>query len=211
MSERLSKRMKSRMREISCARAPLAPSALPLATRHEQKELTAPQIADEARVSIDTFFEFFETKDECFLAALDMVGQELLTIAATDAEPESADWPKSVRKVIDQLLTHLAQHPLHARALVQDSYTAGVPALESNLALSEKLAEMLTRGAPAQAVDQLARSGVTGALWHVVRCQVADGRIQLLPALSDHLSYVVLAPFIGADAAAQIICEEPRR
>jgi hypothetical protein len=36
---------------------------------------------------------------------------------------------------------------------------------------------------------------------------VACSRIQLLPALSDYLAYVALAPSIGADAAAEIVSE----
>ena len=41
-----------------------------------------------------------------------------------------------------------------------------------------------------------------------MRCQVASGRVQLLPALADYLSYVVLAPFLGADAAAELVSED---
>ena len=54
-----------------------------------------------------------------------------------------------------------------------------------------------------------AHSGA-GAFWHTVRCQVAAGRIQLLAALADDLSYIVLTPFIGADAAIEIVTEDPR-
>jgi hypothetical protein len=32
--------------------------------------------------------------------------------------------------------------------------------------------------------------------------------VQLLAALSDHLAYVVLAPYIGAEAAIEIVTEE---
>ncbi len=41
-----------------------------------------------------------------------------------------------------------------------------------------------------------------------MRCQVAGGRVELLAALSDHLTYIVLAPFIGAEAAVEIVTEE---
>ncbi|HWX52796.1 MAG TPA: hypothetical protein VNY34_05865, partial [Solirubrobacteraceae bacterium] len=55
--------------------------------------------------------------------------------------------------------------------------------------------------------------GVGGAIWHTVRCQVASGRIHLLPALSDYLAYIVLAPFLGADTAVEVVNEdlEPAR
>jgi len=55
----------------------------------------------------------------------------------------------------------------------------------------------------------LALEGVAGAIWHTIRCQVVGGQIQRLPALTDYLAYVVLAPFIGADAAIAIVAEDP--
>jgi len=59
----------------------------------------APQIADEANVSIDAFFECFESKDECFLAALDMLADELLRVTAGDGL-DCGDWPRAVRRSI---------------------------------------------------------------------------------------------------------------
>lgn len=219
MSEQLSKRMKLQMRAISFAnserpsgqspkeldeRSRLLLSVLHLAGRNEYKELTAPQIADEAKVSIDAFFELFESKDDCFLAALDMVGEQLLSIAQ-DPGLDGIEWPQAVRRVLAAMLEHLARNPLHARALVQDAYNAGPRPFERNMELAARIGKLLSRGAPAPAAGGLADDAVAGALWHMIRCQVTDGRIQLLPALSEHLSFVVLAPFIGADAAAEML------
>jgi hypothetical protein len=49
---------------------------------------------------------------------------------------------------------------------------------------------------------------VAGAIWHTVRCQVAGEQIQRLPALTDYLTYVVLTPFIGSEAAAEVVTED---
>ena len=54
----------------------------------------------------------------------------------------------------------------------------------------------------------LAVEGVAGAISHTVRCQVAGEQIQRLPALTDYLTYVVLAPFIGAEAAAELVMKD---
>jgi hypothetical protein len=64
------------------------------------------------------------------------------------------------------------------------------------------------QGAPEPAKSSFTTEAVKGAIGHTIRCQVASKQIQLLPALSDPLTYVVLAPFIGADAAAEIVTEE---
>jgi len=222
MAERMAARLNARMREISAAygrrlgdaetpsrdeRTRLLQGALRLVTREEYRTVSAPQIADEANVPIDAFCELFADKDQCFLAALDLTCDELLAIAA-DPELVSDDWPRAVRRVLGELMRYLADHPLQARTLVQEAYFAGDDALERTVELSYSIATLLTEGAPTQAPASLTVDAVAGAIWHTIRCHVASGRIQLLAALSDHLAYVVLAPFIGADAAVEIVCEE---
>jgi hypothetical protein len=49
---------------------------------------------------------------------------------------------------------------------------------------------------------------VAGAIWHTIRCQLTSEQLHLLPALSDYLTYVVLAPFVGPEAAADVVTEE---
>jgi hypothetical protein len=80
--------------------------------------------------------------------------------------------------------------------------------VQRNVELAKALATLLTEGAPGEPPGRLTVEGVGGAIWNMVRCQVASGRVQLLPALSDYLSYVVLAPFIGADAAVEVVSED---
>jgi AcrR family transcriptional regulator len=221
-AERMATGLTARMREISSAygqgftgaeapsrdeRTRMLQAVLRLATREDYRELTGPQIADEANVSIDAFCELFASKDECFLAALDMIGDQLLAIAA-DPDLVSSDWPRAVRRVLAELMRHLADHPLHARTLAQEAFFTGTEALERTIELSHSIATLLTEGSPARARSSLITEAVAGAIWHTIRCQVAGGRIQLLAALSDHLAYVVLAPFIGVEAAVEIVTEE---
>lgn len=222
MAERMAATLTARMREISSAygrrqgdaeshsrdeRTRLLHGVLRLVTREEYRTLSAPQIADEANVPIDAFCELFADKDQCFLAALDLTCDELLAIAA-DPELVSDDWPRAVRRVVGELMRYLADHPLQARTLVQEAFYAGDQALERTVELSHSIATLLTEGAPTQAPASLTVDAVAGAIWHTIRCHVASGRIQLLAALSDHLAFVVLAPFIGADAAVEIVSEE---
>jgi len=227
MAERMTNRLTRRMREISLAnphrqprehnggagrddRERLLDNALRLAAMHDYRELTAPQIADEARVPIDAFLELFADKDNCFMAGLDMIGEELLAIPA-DADLVSGDWPVAVRRVVGQLMAHLAERPLYARTIAHEAFFAGPGAVERNLALAQGVATLLTEGAPQQPRSEIAVDAIAGAFIHLVRCQVASGRIQLLAALSDYFAYIVLAPFIGADAAIEVLLSEPAR
>jgi AcrR family transcriptional regulator len=222
MSERMGATLTTRLREIASTyghglggaerasrdeRERVLQAVLRLATREDYRVMSAPQIADEANVSIDAFCELFADRDECFLAALDAIADELLAIAA-DPELVSEEWPSAVRRVLAELMKYLADHPLHARTLVQEGLFAGPEALERVLDLSHSIATLLTEGAPKQAASPLNTDAVAGAIWHTIRCQVGAGRIPLLAALSDHLSYIVLAPYLGAEAAAEILTQE---
>jgi AcrR family transcriptional regulator len=221
MAERIAQRVTRRLCETpvgACAAASapapggdererLLQNALRLAVVDDYRQLTAPQIADEANVSIDAFFELFADKDECFLAALDMLADELLAIAA-DPDLQSSDWPRAVRRVIGELMRFLADHPLYAQTIAQEAFGAGPQAAQRKLELGHALATLLTKGAPREARSRVTVEGLAGAIWHTIRCHWDGTSVELLPALSDYLAYVALAPLIGADAAAEVVSEE---
>jgi AcrR family transcriptional regulator len=193
----------------SAQRARLLHSALRLAVLGDYLELSAPQIADEADVPIEVFFGLFADRDECFGAAFAMLGARLLEITA-DSDLAGPGWPRAVRRALGELLAHLAANPLYARTIGQGAFTAGPVAAARNLELAHAIAVLLTAGAPAGPERRFTVAAIAGAIWHTIASQVASGRIQLLPMVSDHLTYVVLAPFIGAPAAAEIVLEGPR-
>jgi AcrR family transcriptional regulator len=174
---------------------------------HGSQELTLMQIADEAGVSIDSCLSLFVNAESCYRAALQMVGDELLAIAA-DPALRSSDWPRAVRRVLGELLSYLGEHPFYAKAIAQDAFFTGADAVERILELFRGIAILLTEGAPAPAQSDMAVEGIAGALLHTIRCQAMSERLWFLGALSDYLSYVVLTPFIGAEAAAEIVTEE---
>jgi len=188
-------------------RARLLECTLRLTVLEDYGELSVPQITDEAGVSIDSFFECFEHKQECFTAAFDAMGDELLQVTA-DPELVDGDWPHAVRQAIGALMNHLANHPLHAQMIATGVYATGPDAIERNYELAQEIATLLTEGAPEGAGGMLAVDGVAGAIWHTVRCQVAGEQIQRLPALTDYVTYVVLTPFIGAEAAAELVMKD---
>jgi AcrR family transcriptional regulator len=188
-------------------RARLLEQALRLAVLEGYRDLSAPQIADAANVPIDAFFELFEGKDECFLAALDMLGEQLKTVAS-DPDLRGAQWPQAVRGTIRELMRYLSERPIYAHTLAEGAVAAGPEAAARNLRLAYGIAARLTEGAPEEARSVIVVQGVAGALSHTIRCQVASGQIQLLSVLSDYLTYIVLTPFIGAEEAAALLMEE---
>ncbi len=188
-------------------RTRLLHAVLQLATEGSYDELSGPQIADYANVSVDAFCGLFHSRDDCYLAALDTISDELLAIAA-DPDLVGNDWAHAVRRVLAELMSHLTDHPVHARILTQEAFSISTESHERVVELSLSIATLLTEGAPTNAQGKLTTEAVAGAIWHTIRYQVSSGRIQLLGALSDYLAYVILTPFIGANAAVEILTEE---
>jgi AcrR family transcriptional regulator len=182
-------------------------NALRLALIGDYNQLSALRIAEEADVPVDAFFDMFESRDECFLAALDMLGDELLTLLDDPDLGRGESWPRAVRRAMSELMRYLGENPLYARTIAAGAFAAGPEAAERARELLRRVIAVLVAGAPQAALSAIAVDAFVGAIGHTIRCQVTDGQIELLGTLSDPLAYVVLAPFLGADAAAEIVSE----
>lgn len=201
------------LRDIADTRERLMRAVLNLSLREDYEELSPPWIAEEAGCSVEAFLEVFADKEDCYLAALDLLGDEILAIVAdpglvsSDSALELApsEWARAVCRTMDQLTNHLASNPVSTVTISSQMFAAGEPAIERMIHLSHDVATLLTEGAPRAPRTKLVVDGIAGALWHILNCEVSAGRAHLLPALADYLSYVVLAPFLGADEAAAVI------
>jgi AcrR family transcriptional regulator len=197
-------------------RGQLLESALALATESRRARPTAAEIAERAQLSLDTLFAHFADGDACVLSAVGDAREQLLAVV-TDPQLAGRRWPRAVRRAIARLMAHLESHPLHARAIAAQPLATGHARATDGLELARAIVAQLTDALPKRARGQRgeeaapATTAAAGALWHVISCQVAASRIQLLPALSDHLAYVVLAPLSGAEAAAATLADAPSR
>ncbi len=182
----------------------LLAAALRAAARNPVALLSAAQICDEAGLPLEAFFELFDDRDECLRAALAAAGERVLAIAVGAAEA-GPGWPRALRGTLAGLLSHLAANPLQARALTVLAPCAGAECRDYGRRLDGELARLLGTGFPSD--GETAGEALVGALWHLVRCHLADRRIRLLPAVADHLSLLALAPVLGADGAAAALLE----
>jgi len=75
---------------------------------------TVPEVVARARVSRNSFYEHFEDKTACFLAALDEAAQEILD--AMFALATEADWITMLRRGMREYLTTWRERPALCRA-----------------------------------------------------------------------------------------------
>jgi TetR/AcrR family transcriptional regulator len=187
-------------------RGRLHESVVELAASEGYEQLSPPQIAEHIGVSVEAFYELFDSKEDCFLGAFERLSEELLHVVA-EREALASEWLQAVPRVLCELMTLLAEHPVYAQTIACVAPGAGPRAFARDVRLSHELARLLTRGAPYAPANPLVSDCVAGAIWHTIRCQVASRQIQLLPALVDAIAYVVLAAYAGADTAAEAVID----
>jgi AcrR family transcriptional regulator len=188
-------------------RARLLRSAIELRVREEKlDELSSLRIADAALLPIEDFMELFCGPEACYLEALDVLGDELLQLVA-DPDLVSAEWAAAVCRTVARLLEYLADSPARLQTLAVKAFEAGPAAIASVGDLAYEVATLLTEGAPRRPRTRIAVEGIAGGLWQVLACEANAGRGHRLPVLCEYVSYVVLAPFVGPEAAVKAIAQ----
>jgi AcrR family transcriptional regulator len=83
-----------------------------------------------AGVPRKTFYELFDSKEDCFLAAYDiLLGRVLEDAEAAFALQAGAPWPERIETGLRAVLGHLAAHPEEARFALVEVLAAGPKAL----------------------------------------------------------------------------------
>ena len=116
--------------------------------------VTVADVVGRAGVSRRTFYEHFEDKQSCFLAAY-RTGVEVVIgrILATTAEIPDAEWKTKLRVGLEAYTRELSAQPEFARTLLVDVLGAGRDAVEQRQRLSELFVRVL-RGLSEQAAEQ---------------------------------------------------------
>jgi AcrR family transcriptional regulator len=167
--------------------------------------LSDPQIAQFAGISTEAFHKMFATKEACFLALLDEFVAEAME-AVRLAVGRTDDWPEAVRLGVRALAEYFAGHEALSRLAFIDIFDVG-PGMIGRMTRSiEDFTKLLDELGPAPRRGPLvAREAITGAIWGIVSSYTAHDRVRQLPRLVDQLSFVVLAPYIGAKEATAAI------
>jgi AcrR family transcriptional regulator len=176
-----------------------------MATAVGEKGYGAVAVADviaRAGVSRRTFYEHFENKEECFLAAYDAGVDAMLAAiddAIGDATPGGA--LAIARAGTARYLQTLASNPAFARTFLIEVLAAGPRALERRAAVHARFAEQLAT------IHRAARAGgshpappvfraCVGAIHELVTDHVLRHGAESLPALLDDLVEVERALLI---------------
>jgi len=176
---------------------------------HGYAGTTIAHITRNAAVSRRTFYEHFASKDECFIAAYDMVMTELRrrVAEAFDAEEE---WPRAVRAGIAAMLGFLAAEPHLARLSMVEALVAGPVVVERYDAAIQSLAPYFAAGRKDLPDEILAglspttEEALVGGMVSLISRRIFADRTEELEALLPDLVEFTLTPYLGSVAAAEV-------
>lgn len=179
---------------------------------HGYRATTITDVVKLASVSTRDFYELFETKEECFLAAFDAVRDHLADVIAAAAASET-DWPHQVIASLRAALDFLAAEPDLARLCLVESVSA-----TPTIAIRFREAVLACVPALAQGHEELEDPGsllpetedaILGGIVSLATRSIVAGETASLPSLLPALVDFALSPYLGSERAAEIAREVP--
>jgi AcrR family transcriptional regulator len=164
---------------------------------------TVGDILGEAGVGRESFYELFDDKLDCMLAAhkilVDRLEEEVRAVYIGE-DP----WPQRVREALSVILDWFAAEPEAARFTMVEMSTVG-PAFravfQTEFARFVKLLDDGLREEGPSPELAGATSLAVGAMLARIYEEVVLGRAETLPRLLPDLTYGLLVPFVGEEVA----------
>jgi AcrR family transcriptional regulator len=194
--------------QVGDARDRLICATLKLAAPEGFGKLTVRRVRTEAGVSRRHFEACFESLDECFLEAVDRAVAEAGG-RAREWSDGTGGWSHRTYRFILALCAQAARDRNLARlAFIGIFATGHTGLLRREAAVSRATAEFSATVPAANIPSGISVEASIAAVCHIIQSDIATGRARSLPAIAPLLSYVVLAPLLGADKATAAIRAE---
>jgi AcrR family transcriptional regulator len=171
------------------------------------REVSVQDVLDRAGVSRPTFYEHFENKEECFLAAFDAAAGRLrgqLEAAAGEGE----GWRERLRLALEELLRFVVEEPDAAMSLIVDARAACPAALVRRDELLDHFAACLDTQVREEAgagppPSPIAAAGIVGGIEALLYSRLHRGEADELESLLPSLMYFAVLPYEGHEAASE--------
>lgn len=169
------------------------------------KSTTVADILDEAGVGRESFYELFDDKRQCMLAAHALLVDDLATRIEAVYATEGL-WEDRVREALAVALEWFASSPDVGRFVLVEVSSVGPASLERFEVEFNRFIKLLDEGrgeeAPPPQQPQAASLAISGTLARVYE-EVVCERTAELPSLLPELTFEMLVPFVGEEAARE--------
>jgi AcrR family transcriptional regulator len=165
---------------------------------------TVADITAAANVSRRTFYEQFSGKEECFVAAYEMIADHVLESMQAAAEVFD-EWPEKVRAALATMLRFLSAEPEVARIYAFEPIAAGGEIAARQRESMEGLIKILEAGRPAHGGDHplpdVTEETLVGGIFSLIVREIIAGRTEQLEDLLPDLVELTLTPYVGFEEA----------
>jgi AcrR family transcriptional regulator len=164
-------------------------------------------IAAEAALSMNAFYEHFEDKEDAFLVAYEVGHAKGLGLVER-AYAEQQDWRQGIKAAISTLLAFLAREPAFARLALVETPSATRRTSDRFFAGVGGYAHMLVPGF--EEIPESARpaaitvEAIVGGIYELCLHYAVHDRLSELPELEGEVTFIALAPFLGSEEAARV-------
>lgn len=184
-----------------------------LVAKRGYRNTSVDHIVKAARVGYVAFYELYEGKEECLLAAFDRIVDEA-TEALTEAVAGEEEWPQQIAAALSCLIDLIVADPKRARIALIEVQSAGpaayaryeevidraVPKLREGRDLSEEAAQL----------SQTLEEAVLGGVIWIVHQRLVKGELDDTEALLQQSIQIALSPYTG-DAEAKRVADAALR
>jgi AcrR family transcriptional regulator len=165
-------------------------------------------IARHAGATVESFHREFHSREECLLAVVQEFVAEAHD-AVWSATRDCEHWPDAVHAGVRALIGFCAAHPGLVKLSFVDMFEAGNGIAERLSGLLDGFLKVMVQNVPdPQRAPAVAGEAILGAVWAILSSYAPHDRLRYLPCLVDHVTYLILAPYIGARAAVEAIESE---
>jgi AcrR family transcriptional regulator len=175
---------------------------------HGYRDVTVAGIVKRAGVARNTFYASFANKEECFLAASNLAGEEAMRRVSEAVRGARPEWAPRVSAGIGAFLSYAASESALARAFVVESLSAGPAAADRYERTVRAVAPFFRLGRrESDNGDKLPptlEETIVGGIFWVVYQRMVLGRPEELESLLSELVEFALTPYLGATDARRI-------
>jgi AcrR family transcriptional regulator len=189
---------------LDIQRARMIAALAEVASERGVANLTVAHVVARSGVSRRTFYEVFEDREDCFLAAFDEAMGRMAAIVGPAYE-QPGPWRTKTRAALTALLELLDYEPVTGRLVIVETLGAGPRALERRRRVLAQVIAAVEEGrretGKGDRPPPLTAEGVVGAVLAVIHARLLEGDPGSLAGLSNQLMSMIVLPYLGPAAA----------
>jgi AcrR family transcriptional regulator len=197
-------RVRSETRTLTTDAGALLSAAAKIAVDTEDRKITPRRISAAAGVSRRSFYENFPSVDDCLSTALEFYVNNA-AVQAKRASEKALTSVGGVYRATLSLCARVAQDSVFARLCFDENIAANVAKIRRYRRPTDSISSLVEN---VPGADRRVAQLSAGAFWGLLQNEVTLGQARKAPRLAGVLAYLMLAPVVGASAAAEAICQE---